>query len=98
MWKDGTPEQLIDACLVDSCKVSEVVTCIQIGLLCVQHHPNDRPNMISVVVMWSSNNVLSQPKVANFLTNNISLIEGEQSRGRQESSINGVTISVLNAR
>ncbi|RDX66711.1 G-type lectin S-receptor-like serine/threonine-protein kinase, partial [Mucuna pruriens] len=98
LWKEGIPEQLIDASLVDSCNISEVVRCIQVGLLCLQHHPDDRPNMTSVIIMLSSENVLSQPKVPGFLIKNIS-IEGEQSCGRQEScSINEVTVSLLNAR
>ncbi|XP_029128480.1 G-type lectin S-receptor-like serine/threonine-protein kinase At4g27290 isoform X2 [Cajanus cajan] len=98
MWKEGTPEQLIAPSLVDSCKISEVIRCIQVGLLCLQHHPDDRPNMTSVIVMLSSETILSQPKVPSFLIKNIS-IEGEQSCDRQEScSINEVTVSLLNAR
>ncbi|XP_027353644.1 G-type lectin S-receptor-like serine/threonine-protein kinase At4g27290 [Abrus precatorius] len=97
LWKEGTPEQLIDGCLVDSCNITEVVRCIQVGLLCLQHHPNDRPNMTSVVVMLSSENVLLQPKEPGFLFKNVS-IEGEESSDKQTSSINEVTISLLNAR
>ncbi|KAH1247638.1 G-type lectin S-receptor-like serine/threonine-protein kinase [Glycine max] len=98
LWKEGIPEQLIDASLVDSCNISELVRCIQVGLLCLQHHPEDRPNMTTVVVMLSSENSLSQPKVPGFLIKNIS-IEGEQPCGRQEScSTNEVTVSLLNAR
>ncbi|KAL9297888.1 hypothetical protein ACSQ67_023784 [Phaseolus vulgaris] len=98
MWKKGIPEQVLDANIVDSSNISEVVRCIQIGLLCLQHHPEDRPNMTSVTVMLSSDSVLSFPKVPGFLIKNIS-IEAEQSCGRQEScSINDVTVSLLDAR
>ncbi|KAK7405147.1 hypothetical protein VNO78_06345 [Psophocarpus tetragonolobus] len=98
LWNEDIPEQLIDSSLLDSCNVSEVVPCIQVGLLCLQHHPEDRPNMTSLVVMLSSENVLPQPKIPGFLIKNMS-IEGEQSCGRQEScSVNEVTVSLLNAR
>jgi len=98
MWEKGIPEQLLDPNIVDSSNITEVVRCIQIGLLCLQHHPDDRPNMTSVTVMLSSDNVLSLPKVPGFLIKNIS-IEAEQSCGRQEScSINEVTVSLLDAR
>ncbi|XP_061350104.1 G-type lectin S-receptor-like serine/threonine-protein kinase At4g27290 [Gastrolobium bilobum] len=92
LWTEGTAEQLIDAYLVDSCIVSEALSCIQIGLLCLQHHPDDRPNMTSVVVMLSSENALPQPKEPGFLIRKAS-IQGEHS-----SSGNEVTISQLNAR
>ena len=67
MWKEGTPEQLIDACLANSCSIYEVARCVQISLLCLQHHPDDRPNMTSVVVMLSSENVIPEPKELGFL-------------------------------
>ena len=90
--------QLIDACLEDSCILSEALRCIHIGLLCVQHHPNDRPNMASVIVMLSNQNALPQPKEPNFLIDKISF-EGEPYSGNQTSStVNEVTISMLSAR
>ncbi|KAL2327853.1 hypothetical protein Fmac_021280 [Flemingia macrophylla] len=99
LWKEGIPEQLIAPSLMDSCNIFEAVRCIQVGLLCLQHHPDDRPNMTSVVVMLSSENVLSQPKVPSFLIKNISIEGGGQSSGSQKScSINEVTVSLLNAR
>ena len=97
MWKEGTPKVFIDANLRDSCILSEAVRCIQIGLLCLQRHPDDRPNMTSVVVMLSSENIVPQPKEPGFLIEKVSH-EGEQSSGGKTSSINEVTISLLDAR
>ena len=98
MWKEGTPKVFIDASLRDSCILSEAVRCIQIGLLCLQRHPDDRPNMTSVVVMLSSENTLPQPKEPGFLLEKVSY-NGEQSYGEQmSSSINEVTVSILSAR
>ncbi|KAK2441589.1 G-type lectin S-receptor serine/threonine-protein kinase [Trifolium repens] len=63
MWRDGTPLKLIDEYLKESCIESEALHCIQIGLLCLQHHPENRPSMASVIVMLSSESVLScKPK------------------------------------
>lgn len=97
MWKEGTPEQLIDACLENSYDLFEVVRCIQIGLLCLQHHPNDRPNMTSVVVMLTSKNVLPEPKEPGFLIRRISKEEDSSNR-QTSSSVNEASISLLNAR
>ncbi|TKY66370.1 G-type lectin S-receptor serine/threonine-protein kinase [Spatholobus suberectus] len=98
LWKEGTPEQLIDACLENSCNVFEAVRCIQISLLCLQHHPNDRPNITSIVVMLTNENALPQPKEPDFIIKKVSN-EGEQSSNRQTSStINEVTVSLLSVR
>ncbi|XP_061336675.1 G-type lectin S-receptor-like serine/threonine-protein kinase SD1-1 [Gastrolobium bilobum] len=98
MWKEGNPMQLIDASLEDSCILSEVLRCIHIGLLCVQHHPNDRPSMASVVVMLSNENVLPQPKEPRFLLETVSAKGAFYFGNQTPSSINEVTISMLNAR
>ncbi|CAJ2665707.1 unnamed protein product [Trifolium pratense] len=98
LWKEGIAHTLIDDNLKDTCILNEALRCIQIGLLCLQQHPDDRPNMTSVVVMLSSNNVLPQPHEPGFLIKKIS-IKGEASSERQSSSsINNITISILDAR
>ncbi|XP_027353641.1 G-type lectin S-receptor-like serine/threonine-protein kinase At4g27290 isoform X2 [Abrus precatorius] len=98
LWKDETPMKLIDDCLGSSCILSEAFRCIHIGLLCVQQHPNDRPNMASVVVMLNSNDALPQPNKPGFLMDKVK-IEGESSSSRMIfSSTNEVTMSVLDAR
>ncbi|XP_027186121.1 G-type lectin S-receptor-like serine/threonine-protein kinase At4g27290 isoform X3 [Cicer arietinum] len=98
LWKESIPLELIDENLRNTCVLSEVLRCIQIGLLCLQHHPDDRPNMSSVVVMLSSENALAEPKEPGFLISKFS-IEGEPSSERQtRSSTNDITISQLDAR
>jgi len=98
LWKEGIPLNLIDDYLRHSCIESEALRCIQIGLLCLQNHPDDRPNMTSVVVMLSSENSLPKPNDPGLLIKKLST-EGEASSGRQtSSSANEVTISLLDAR
>ncbi|CAI0468117.1 unnamed protein product [Linum tenue] len=56
-WRDGTPLEVLDATLLDSCSTNEVMRCIYIGLLCVQENPADRPTMAAVVLMLSGYSV-----------------------------------------
>ncbi|XP_061338592.1 G-type lectin S-receptor-like serine/threonine-protein kinase At4g27290 isoform X2 [Gastrolobium bilobum] len=97
LWKEGIPMKLIDTCLQDSCILSEALRCIQIGLLCVQQLPDDRPNMKSVVVMLSTESSLPEPKEPGFLIEK-DTIEREYLSMRLTSSTNEVTISMLEAR
>ncbi|XP_058747477.1 G-type lectin S-receptor-like serine/threonine-protein kinase At4g27290 isoform X2 [Vicia villosa] len=98
LWKEGTIHTLIDDNLKDTCILYEALRCIQIGLLCLQHHPDNRPSMTSVVVMLNGNNILPLPHEPSYLLKTITS-EGETSSERQRSSsINNVTISQLNAR
>lgn len=54
--------------------------------------------MTSIVVMLTSENALPEPKELGFLIRRVP-VEGEQtSNGQTSSSINEVTLSLLNAR
>ena len=58
---------LIDEVILKSGDVIEVFRVIQIGLLCVQAYPEDRPSMSEVVVMLSSKiHDLAHPKEPGF--------------------------------
>ena len=57
---------LISSAIVESYDESEVLRSIQIGLLCVQPYPEDRPTMSYVVLMLSSNIELPKPKQPGF--------------------------------
>ncbi|KAK9938301.1 hypothetical protein M0R45_015049 [Rubus argutus] len=95
LWTEGRPLKLIDTWLESSCNLSEVLRCIQVSLLCVQHHPEDRPSMASVVIMLGSEIALAQPKQPGFFT------EKEHGAGPEignESSTNEISISLLEAR
>ncbi|XP_024160451.1 G-type lectin S-receptor-like serine/threonine-protein kinase SD1-1 isoform X4 [Rosa chinensis] len=94
-WNEGRPLELIDSWLESSCNLSEVLRCIQVGLLCLQHHPEDRPSMASVVIMLGSDIALAQPKQPGFF------LEKEHKAGPDignESSTNEISISLLQAR
>ena len=52
-WKMGSATDVVDASLSEYPE-SEVLNCIEIGLLCVQENPEDRPDASTVVLMLSS--------------------------------------------
>ncbi|XP_073117556.1 cysteine-rich receptor-like protein kinase 6 isoform X2 [Elaeis guineensis] len=60
-WNEGTVLEMLDPCLGNHCPKTEVLRCFQIGLLCVQENPSDRPNMSTVVMMLYSDPVSIQP-------------------------------------
>lgn len=51
-----------------SCIISEVLRSIHVALLCVQHHADDRPTMLSVVLMLVSESELPEPRQPAFFT------------------------------
>ncbi|XP_028221441.1 cysteine-rich receptor-like protein kinase 25 isoform X3 [Glycine soja] len=54
-WMDEAPLNIFDQSIkAEFCDHSEVVKCIQIGLLCVQEKPDDRPKMTQVISYLNS--------------------------------------------
>ncbi|XP_044466895.1 cysteine-rich receptor-like protein kinase 10 [Mangifera indica] len=57
-WRDGTPLQLLDSSLSNSCySRDEVIRCLHVGLLCVQEDPVERPSMATIDLMLNSYSV-----------------------------------------
>ncbi|CAN1775106.1 G-type lectin S-receptor-like serine/threonine-protein kinase SD1-1 [Linum perenne] len=70
-----------------------------VALLCVQQKPEDRPNMSLVVLMLGSADPLPQPKQPGFFTARSPLHKEDTSSSRNDTnSINGVTMTLLEAR
>lgn len=99
LWKEGKPLELIDEVLGETCNFTEVTRCINISLLCVQQHPEDRPNMASVVLMLGSQTELAQPQQPSFLVEK-SIVGSDYSSGKQQdfSSTNEITVTLLTPR
>ena len=90
--------ELVDECMESPILKSEVLRCIQVGLLCVQQRPEDRPTMSSVLLMLDSENpVLPQPKQPGFYTERF-LDPDTSSTGKHASVSNEVTVTVLQGR
>ncbi|XP_044465158.1 G-type lectin S-receptor-like serine/threonine-protein kinase At4g03230 isoform X3 [Mangifera indica] len=68
LWQEDKALDLIDQKLRESWKTDEILKCINIGLLCVQEDPDDRPTMSMVIVMLGGETVtLPAPKAPAFI-------------------------------
>ncbi|KAF4394383.1 hypothetical protein G4B88_018533 [Cannabis sativa] len=54
LWTENKVLELMDQSLQESCKEDQLIKCVNIGLLCVQEDPGDRPNMSNIVTMLDS--------------------------------------------
>ncbi|KAJ9560284.1 hypothetical protein OSB04_005444 [Centaurea solstitialis] len=98
LWNEGRGLELMDPVLEDSYSPKEVMTCIHVGLLCVQDHATDRPTMSEVISMLTNEDMnLPDPKQPAFF---IERHDGETTRDDNlgNGSVNGQSMSILVAR
>ncbi|KAK6932377.1 Protein kinase domain [Dillenia turbinata] len=109
LWKENVPLELVDETIRDSYSKHEVLSCIQIGLQCVQEDPDERPTMASVVLMLNSFSItLPLPKKPALFARNrtraelsfpIKGLESDQSSSKSmTTSANGVSTTELHPR
>ncbi|KAI9093286.1 hypothetical protein K1719_027300 [Acacia pycnantha] len=100
LWKEGSVLELIDKNIEETCNVSEILRCIQVSLLCVQQHPENRPTVASAVLMLESEVELLEPKQPGFFQGNDSVQPhaSNSSCQKQSSSNNEISMSLLEAR
>ncbi|TYJ30446.1 hypothetical protein E1A91_A06G130400v1 [Gossypium mustelinum] len=104
-WKlrsKGKGMELMDKHLVESSVPNEVLKCIQIGLLCVQSDPADRPTMSTVVAIFQQlgSDTITVPLpakpalyVGRFIAESV-----EPNSSDKICSVNEVTISNMSPR
>lgn len=96
LWTEGRSLELMDAILTPSFMEFEVVKCIQIGLLCVQEDPADRPTMSSVIVMLASDTMtttLPKPTEPAFSVGRVVRSAAQPQQNEKGSSVNDMTLS-----
>ncbi|XP_052161153.1 cysteine-rich receptor-like protein kinase 6 isoform X2 [Oryza glaberrima] len=59
-WNEGTVTEIVDPSLGNHYPRGDILKCINIGLLCVQQNPVDRPPMSAIILMLSSGTVTLQ--------------------------------------
>ncbi|KAF7811122.1 cysteine-rich receptor-like protein kinase 10 [Senna tora] len=102
-WKHETALQVLDPCLIESCCETEVTKCLQIGLLCVQENPDDRPTIAKVVSyldnVWVELPVPTEPAFFMHARHNPNIINpgsGQpNSQSPRPSSLNEISKSEL---
>lgn len=79
---------------------SEMLRCIQVGLLCVQQRPEDRPTMSTVLLMLDSENaIVPEPKKPGFYTERFPIDTESSSTGKKRyNRSNELTITMLHGR
>ncbi|XP_039169024.1 G-type lectin S-receptor-like serine/threonine-protein kinase At1g61490 isoform X2 [Eucalyptus grandis] len=97
LWSDGKALDLMDVAMVVSSPL-EITRCIHVGLLCVQDHATDRPNMSNVVLMLSGESDLPQPRQPMFTFQ--SEMPNRSIPSQQESiwSVNTITNTMVEGR
>ncbi|KAL4631927.1 hypothetical protein ACB092_04G014500 [Castanea dentata] len=97
LWREDKALDIVDSSINETFVSHEVLRCIQIGLLCVQENAIDRPTMLAIFLMLSSETTLPSPKQPAFIfkgpTNDLGLV-----KGGDFYSINDVTITKVEAR
>ncbi|RWR88183.1 G-type lectin S-receptor-like serine/threonine-protein kinase RKS1 [Cinnamomum micranthum f. kanehirae] len=94
-WKEDRAMEGVDSSMINiSSFRTEVLRCIQIGLLCVQEKAKDRPNMSSVVLMLGNETAMLSPTQPAFCF-------GKENCSDHQivcNSINEVTMTKIEAR
>ncbi|XVF27760.1 hypothetical protein REPUB_Repub14bG0136500 [Reevesia pubescens] len=99
LWNGGRPMELTNPLMEKQGSNLEVLRCIQVGLLCVQRRPEDRPTMSSVLLMLDSENPsLPQPKQPGFYTERFLTETDTSSTKKMTYNSNEVTISIPQGR
>ncbi|XP_057544125.1 G-type lectin S-receptor-like serine/threonine-protein kinase At1g11410 isoform X2 [Amaranthus tricolor] len=99
LWKEGRALEIVDKSLREYAMDEELLSCIQIGLLCVQECADDRPTMTTVMLMLSSKVELPSPNQPAFIHKG-SLHHVDPSLSSVEAcSVNGLSITtIINGR
>ena len=96
LWRENKALDLMDASLSETCNTSEFLRCINVGLLCVQEDPGDRPTMSNVVFMLGTEAAsLPNPKQPAFFVRKSLSSTGSSSKAL---SINEFTASLEQGR
>ncbi|KAM5580814.1 G-type lectin S-receptor-like serine/threonine-protein kinase [Rosa sericea] len=67
LWTEDKVLDLMDKNLEESCNRSEFIKCVNVGLLCVQEDPVDRPTMSHVITLLDSETAIpATPKQPAF--------------------------------
>ncbi|CAN6865419.1 unnamed protein product [Brassica oleracea] len=93
-WCETKGVDFLDQDLAGSCCPLQVSRCVQIGLICVQHQPVERPNTVKLLSMLTTTLVLPSPKQPIFALHS----RDENSTSNDVITVNGLTQSAVQGR
>uniref|UniRef100_A0ACD5U7Y0 Uncharacterized protein n=1 Tax=Avena sativa TaxID=4498 RepID=A0ACD5U7Y0_AVESA len=99
LWKEGNALALLDEAVAGECMDSEeVLRCVQVGLLCVQERPEERPHMATVFLMLGNQSaVMPPPRHPGYCSDRGSAsTDGECSS--TTCTVNDITVTVVEGR
>nr|BAC41329.1 hypothetical protein [Lotus japonicus] len=94
LWIEERPLELVDELLDDPVIPTEILRYIHVALLCVQRRPENRPDMLSIVLMLNGEKELPKPRLPAFYTGKHDPIW----LGSPSRCSTSITISLLEAR
>lgn len=96
LWRENRVLDLMDASLRETCNANEFLRCVNVGLLCVQEDPIDRPTMSNLQFMLGSETAsLPSPKQPAFVVRRSLSSTGSSSKAL---SINEITATLEQGR
>ncbi|KAF5448892.1 hypothetical protein F2P56_029387 [Juglans regia] len=99
LWREDRSVELMDLTIGYPSSTSMIMKFINIGLLCVQEKPADRPTMSDVVSMISNEQTpLPVPKQPAFTIGGNSMDTNSTTSSAEDCSVNDVTVSIMEAR
>ncbi|KAF3973132.1 hypothetical protein CMV_003418 [Castanea mollissima] len=97
LWTEGKALDLMDQTIRETCNADKFLRCVNVGLLCVQEDPSDRPTMSNVVFMLGSETAtLPTPKQPAYVVRR-SLSSATSSATKPES-LNELTSTIDEGR
>ncbi|KAG5246805.1 Cysteine-rich RLK [Salix suchowensis] len=98
LWNEGKALEIVDSALGETYPAPEILKFIQVGLLCVQESPEDRPKMSAIVFMLDNEAVLPFPKKPAFITRRKQNDSDSSTARGGTGSINDVTMTNMEPR
>ncbi|KAJ7948222.1 G-type lectin S-receptor-like serine/threonine-protein kinase [Quillaja saponaria] len=99
LWKEDKAVELMDQILCKTCNTNDYLKCINVGLLCVQEDPNDRPTMSNILFMLGSeSSTLPTPKPPAFVVRRCPSSRASSSTKPESWSQNELTVTLEDGR
>ncbi|XP_074379038.1 G-type lectin S-receptor-like serine/threonine-protein kinase At4g27290 isoform X1 [Apium graveolens] len=95
-YNESNLKEVVDSGMLQSSNEHQVFRAIEIGLLCVQEYPEDRPTMSSTFQMLTSYHELPSPKQPGFFSHRRKHRQTEDSS--KSSTLNTITVSFVGPR